>query len=683
MSVNGDGLKGASSSKPNPDDDGTASGTAKTTAATGSAKTVKASSSAASATKSTKAKASGAKSADASPSKTTAAPAAPAEDLGAFWDADLGRYTLQPVMIRSVAETFAPHIFYRTLEGATKRSDNGIKMSAGAKVGFNNYVNSFYAAYWLKHTTVSAISLSGVLTGNALLHLFKSTPSGQTIHIGSYPVGVADEREVFHIHFDLYGFLPTDGGPGRYFFDLEAVNDLEVEKISFTTFVPPAREASFSLGICTYQKEDYVTNIGMMLEKYMATQPTVVRDVYIVNNDKTFDKLPALSDLGKRDPRFHMIAQGNVGGAGGFSRTLQESLSGSGSTHHIFMDDDAFIDPNVLDRLHAFVSYAREEIIVGGHMMDMKRPHMVYEGGAKLDYWGFLQKVGDNLDASSHLDATFYDKLREVDYNAWWFACVPKSVAMEIGLPLNIFIRGDDFEYGLRMRAKKGIKTVSLPGLFVWHEPFEGKTASWLEYYNWRNRFMICSLYADPKSLTIQPVEMLRDIIVDHLEGQRDEIAFVMCLAIVDFLSGPEAILQSDAEAFHTNLRAILATLKVRPSAFAELLSARLEVHGPIEQGSQVVDLRRSPRLGGKKRAVDEIRWIESDLVPVIDAVLGRYEANVEALCAEWKEKAHKLSSREAWTALYWSDTKKADATDATSTSSINEAADSTTVTTA
>ncbi|GEM_PF-2654865 len=586
--------------------------------------------------------------------------AAPAEDMGPFWDAELERYTLQPVLIRSVAETFAPDIFFRTLEGWVSRTENGIKLGAGSKIGFNNYVNSFYAAYWLKHTNVSAISLSGSVVGNGILHLFKSTPSGKTIKIGSYPVGLADEASTFHIHFDLYGFLPTDGGPGRYFFDLEAVDTLEIEKISFTTFVPPPRNATFSLGICTYQKEDYVTNIGMMLEKYMNKREQVLSDVYIVNNDKNFDKLPVLKDIAWRDKRFHLIAQGNIGGAGGFSRTLQESLSESSSTHHIFMDDDAFIDANVLDRLHAFMSYAREDIIVGGHMMDMKRPNIVYEGGAKLDYWGFLEKVGDNLDASSHLDATYYDKLREVDYNAWWFACVPKSVAAQIGLPLNIFIRGDDFEYGLRMRAKKGIKTVSLPGLFVWHEPFEGKTAAWLEYYNWRNRFIICSIYGDGETLTIQPVEMLRDIIVDHLEGKRDEIAFVMCLAIVDFLAGPEAILQADAEALHVDLRKTLAALKVRPWSFAELLFARIGGEAPRAESSdgsgQVIDLRRSPRLGGRKRTMDEVHWIESDLVPAIDAALKLYESKVGQATQVWKDLAHSLSTRDAWTALYWNE---------------------------
>ncbi|RAZ20198.1 glycosyltransferase family 2 protein, partial [Klebsiella oxytoca] len=53
-------------------------------------------------------------------------------------------------------------------------------------------------------------------------------------------------------------------------------------------------------------------------------------------------------------------------------------------------------------------------------------------------------------------------------------------------LPLPIFIRGDDLEYGLR-----NMKTLILMnGICVWHEPFENKYSSFLAYYVIRNRLI-------------------------------------------------------------------------------------------------------------------------------------------------------------------------------------------------
>lgn len=571
------------------------------------------------------------------------------------YDHEFDRYVIQPISFGNRGYGFPSSLYYSALAGDVERSSDGLRLSKRARVGFNKYTNSFFAAYWAKYTTVRGISLTGVITGLAVLHLFRSSPSGKTIEVGSYPIGVAPgEQNIFHIHFKLFEYLPSEGGAGRYFFDIEAVSDLTIHRVAFCAFNKPARSPSLSIGICTFKKEDYISNIALTLDEYVRENPGFVSDVFLVNNDQDLSNLPVLKDLGSSNRKFHVVSQSNIGGAGGFARTLFESLKNSSSTHHVFMDDDIFLDPEILNRLWPFLAYAREDVIVGGHMMDMQNPWMLYEGGSKLDYWGFLQRVGSNIDATSHLDVTFFDDVMQVDYNAWWFACIPKEQAREVGLPLNIFIRGDDFEFGLRMKNKADVETVSLPGLYIWHEPFEGKTASWLEYYNWRNRFIICSLYASPEKLAIQPVDMLRDILVDHFESGNFEIAFVMCLAMLDFLSGPESILSQDAESLHGDLRKVLAELQRKPGSFADLLNRRLDLVELPQPEHSVIRLALSPRLGGRQRVPAEVSWIESEFLPAVDQVLSLYETHVDSVMAEWRSKAHDLSTEEAWASLYW-----------------------------
>ena len=62
----------------------------------------------------------------------------------------------------------------------------------------------------------------------------------------------------------------------------------------------------------------------------------------------------------------------------------------------------------------------------------------------------------------------------------------------------------DDVEYGVR-----NIKhLVLMNGICVWHEPFEHKYASSLEYYNVRNRLVNCALHSNAyHALTLQTAD--------------------------------------------------------------------------------------------------------------------------------------------------------------------------------
>ncbi len=62
----------------------------------------------------------------------------------------------------------------------------------------------------------------------------------------------------------------------------------------------------------------------------------------------------------------------------------------------------------------------------------------------------------------------------ESDYTGWWFCLIPREVITRVGLPLPLFLKFDDAEFGLRARAA-GIPTIGLPGVAVWHEGWAEK----------------------------------------------------------------------------------------------------------------------------------------------------------------------------------------------------------------
>ncbi|MDQ5841396.1 MAG: glycosyltransferase, partial [Chloroflexota bacterium] len=128
------------------------------------------------------------------------------------------------------------------------------------------------------------------------------------------------------------------------------------------------------------------------------------------------------------------------------------------------------------------------------------------------------------------------------DYNGWWMCLIPTAVVRDVGLPLPVFIKWDDAEFGLRAAAA-GYPTVSLPGVAVWHVPWTDKDDSvdWQAYFHARNRFVVALLHS--------PFEhggrMLREslgIQVKHLLALQYSAATLRQQALEDVLAGPERL---------------------------------------------------------------------------------------------------------------------------------------------
>src|SRR5260221_8581830 len=66
--------------------------------------------------------------------------------------------------------------------------------------------------------------------------------------------------------------------------------------------------------------------------------------------------------------RLQVIEQGNIGGAGGFSRAMDETLRADKSDYVLVGDDDVQIDPEGILLAATFADLARQPTIVGGDM---------------------------------------------------------------------------------------------------------------------------------------------------------------------------------------------------------------------------------------------------------------------------------------------------------------------------
>src|SRR5690606_22070152 len=136
----------------------------------------------------------------------------------------------------------------------------------------------------------------------------------------------------------------------------------------------------------------------------------------------------------------------------------------------------------------------------------------------------------------------------DADYNGWWMCMIPKQVIAEIGLSMPVFIKWDDAEYGLRAK-KAGYRTVSLPGVALWHISWLDKddTQDWGAYFHTRNRIIAGLLHSDrPKSGRLLQNSGRQDI--KKLLNMQYYATQLAVDALRDVLAGPERLHEVMAE---------------------------------------------------------------------------------------------------------------------------------------
>ena len=386
------------------------------------------------------------------------------------------------------------NLYLSTVIGNVFNHGEGIRIQRNSKVSFNSYFNSFYESYWNKYCELGKVYFTLRAAGSGRVMFYRDTTDNGCYEIFSKEFSSSNIDN--EIDFELF-FNDTFHDEGRIFFDIEAnEQDILIKAIEFKSSIPAKQR--LSIGICTFNREDMLLD---NLESVLALSKRFknLSQVFVVNQGDEF-KNPNLNEFFKNNLNlFKLISQGNLGGTGGFTRTLLEASKANISDYHLLMDDDVLIDADVIENAFGFASYSKNTIAVGGQMLDLLRPSMLNEYGCTVSNDGYISPIFSNIDVSNYPELARFNKVTKIDYNAWWFCMVPTKSIAEIKLPAPIFIRGDDQEYGMRLK-KFGVETVGLPGIALWHEPFYIKVGGWQTYYDFRNRMILSASDSDMKS---------------------------------------------------------------------------------------------------------------------------------------------------------------------------------------
>lgn len=429
-----------------------------------------------------------------------------------------------------------------SLSGFGKITDEGALILPERRLTFGTYFNAFPAGYWRRWTHFSSVRLQVTVRGEGALTVYRSTAKG---HVQRADGVTFDDAEATTYSFDLPLKPFIDGG--WYWFDVEA-GEQEAMVLSGTWGFETDRTAPgiVSIGITTFNRPDFCVDQLVAL----GDEPEVldiVDEIYVVDQGTQMVKDdPRYADAAaKLGPKLRVIEQGNLGGSGGFSRAMDETVAKGDADYVLVLDDDVVAEPEGILRAVAFGDLAKKPTIVGGQMFSLYDRSVMHAFGETVDRWRWFwgaapnTKHGHNFATRSLRSTTWLHRRIDVDYNGWWQCLIPTKVIKEIGLSLPMFIKWDDAEFGLRA-GEAGYPTVTLPGVAVWHVPWHEKddTIDWQAYFHRRNR-LVAALLHSPYEHGGNLIAESFQTQVRHLLSMQYSPAEMGLMAIEDILEGP------------------------------------------------------------------------------------------------------------------------------------------------
>jgi GT2 family glycosyltransferase len=419
-------------------------------------------------------------------------------------------------------------LYIRTRTGTAELQEGRCMLSPNSEISTDTYFNVFSSSKYAEYTKIKDVTITTNVSGKLSVELRSFSDVGEE----TIETAEIDSEKPKEVRFSFNIQNPERDGT---FFHYLVYHSYEESVIhSFGSYISDLVPDEVELGIviCTFNREERVIRTLDRIDQMMSDERYGLKDkitVFVVDNGRSLDK-------GSIDYDYvRLIPNRNTGGSGGFTKGIMESRKNK-NTHILLMDDDIEIDPNVVYKTFNLISVLNEEhkeaFVLGGMLLP-ETPNIQYEAGA--EYLKGFRRGKHMLDLSDIRALLQNDEWVRADYGGWWYMCMPESAAEELPLPL--FIKLDDVEFGLR-RMKDHI---IMNGIGIWHDSFESKTNPVTDHYFLRrNTLILYSMYGKKNGIYAGISHLLRML---HCikEEKGDEYLYTR-RAVNDFLKGPEFI---------------------------------------------------------------------------------------------------------------------------------------------
>lgn len=426
-------------------------------------------------------------------------------------------------------------LYYHTIHGNISSQNGHLILDANSRINLFSYFNSFSITKWQKYTKINEICISLACRGKGVVSLCQATMQNGRLdkkELRIYPVDSAKRANV-----SFYYDTVTAPADTIYYIEIETDDGLEIFGGNYSTDTPPGPDpVNIAIGICTYRREDYVQKTLRILQDTFLEQKN--SDLYGHLHVFVSDNGNTLSLSAWNTENIHTVYNRNTGGSGGFGRCMLEAVHTQEQyhfTHILLMDDDIILEPEILYRTFSFLSLQKSEYhdyLLAGSLLRMDIPYILHANG---ETWqkgkiGFT-KAGYDLRQEDMLVRN--EEELPMDYSGWWYCCIPMNHVSGHFFPLPVFIHMDDIEYGLRYEGK----LLTLNGIGVWHDAFDNRRSSSMEYYDMRNS-LICNAMHHPEITTACITKNVCKHLLGLLLRYRYEDQHLIIKAVRDFCKG-------------------------------------------------------------------------------------------------------------------------------------------------
>ncbi len=430
--------------------------------------------------------------------------------------------------------------FFKRNNAVLKNKDGELfyQLDKNAALSTNTYFNTFSSSKWNKYTNVDNFIIKILFKGNFTIKLIHCYLIQDEV--------VKDEVQVIHVHSEnkkeayIKHNFSLDAFEELYYIEIISNSNFgEFYGGEFYTESTKTLDPHIGIVMCTFKREKFISN---NIELFNKLSEKI--DVFIVDNAQTLDEI--------NSNNIHLIKNKNTGGAGGFTRGIIEILKNHKEcTHILLMDDDILINTSAIEKTISFLSFLKsdsEDLFIGGATLNLAQKSKQLESAAVWN-GNVLYNLKKDLNLTREKDLLINNLEESRSYNSWVFCCIPITKISLYNLPLPLFVRGDDMEYGMRLSEK----ILTMNGIGVWHVPVDNKYSSFMNYYVVRNILLLNALY-DNKFRVKDAVRMLFSRVLRECFYYRYDDAFLILMAYKDFLKGINFLYESDGEELHKKI---------------------------------------------------------------------------------------------------------------------------------
>lgn len=413
---------------------------------------------------------------------------------------------------------------------------------------FTTYFNSISIEKLKKYTIARGYRLHLELRGAACSVVQTSADafSWRSEEVASVSAELSASDDWQSIDLDLH----VEEGAIIVGFKIEAEGRVFIRNGHYSLLLDPSdlNDVELALATTTFKKEDFIiANIAQVKEAIVGSDDEIAHHfhMHVVDNGRTLD-VDELNGSGVT-----VYPNNNVGGAGGFARGMIEAMRyEKPATHVLLMDDDVAVSPESIKRTYCLLRTLKpehREAFISGAMLNYEIGEDLWEDLGFMTEGGYCRPVKQSLRMSLLHDIVLNEQLGYEDhdqvYAAWWYCCIPVTAIEREGLPLPVFVRFDDVEYGLRCAPE----FITMNGICIWHLSFHSRYNAAVErYQTTRNAFIAqATTGMAPKSDFV--LELRHNLQVE-LKKFNYANAELILDGFEDFLKGPDFIGEPVAE---------------------------------------------------------------------------------------------------------------------------------------